>query len=415
MLPIRQTLEDLPRPAPQALAHSQRLTDHVHAEITAAGGVISFERYMELALYAPGLGYYSAGARKFGAAGDFVTAPELSPLFAQCLAAQCAQVLAELGGGDILELGAGSGRMAADMLNEFARLGTMPDHYLILEVSADLRERQREEISRRAPACLNKVKWLDQLPESISGVILGNEVLDALPVARFRRLADSFEEFCVTNTKEALIYSSHQRDPGFRWNDEERINQSLPDDKFAWCTRPASQELQAALSVIESTLSQPFNSGYESEICLRLPAFIYSLANALTRGALLLTDYGYPRAAYYHPDRHMGTLMCHYRQRAHGDPFLYPGLQDITAHVDFTAVADAGTGAGLELAGYTTQAHFLLALGIAERATDLRSAREVKLLTLPEEMGERFKAIGFTKGLAQVLRGFTLRDLSHTL
>lgn len=387
MLPIRQTFEDLPRPAPEALEHSERLREQIRAAIAAAGGVLSFERYMELALYAPGLGYYSAGARKFGAAGDFVTAPEISPLFAQCLAVQSSQVLTELGGGDILELGAGSGRMAADMLNELARLGTLPGRYLILEVSADLRERQREEITKHASAWIGKVQWLERLPETFTGVMLGNEILDALPVARFRRDADGFKELCVADA----------------------------EGGFAWQPRTAGGDLSTALAALDGSLPASLAEGYESEICLRLPAFIYSLAETLARGALLLTDYGYPRAGYYHPDRHMGTLMCHYRQRAHSDPFLYPGLQDITAHVDFTAVADAGTGAGLELAGYTTQAHFLLALGIVERATDLRSAREAKLLTLPEEMGERFKAIGFTRRIAQALPGFTLRDLSHTL
>lgn len=382
-----QPLAELPQPSPDALAHSARLTQHIRAEITAAGGAIGFERYMELALYAPGLGYYSAGARKFGAAGDFATAPELSPLFARCLAVQCAEVLHALGGGDILELGAGSGRMAAELLNELARLGMPPRHYLILEVSADLRERQREEIAEHAAACRDKVRWLERLPKNFSGVMVGNEVLDALPVCRFRRAAAGFEEFCVR----------------------------CAGGEFDWQLRPATGELQVALAALEASLPQPLAAGYSSEICLRLPPLIHSLAEALERGALLFTDYGYPRAAYYHPERHLGTLMCHYRQRAHDDPFLYPGLQDIAAHVDFTAVAEAGTSAGLQLAGYTTQAHFLLALGIAERAVDLNAARDVKLLTLPEEMGERFKAIGFVKGVAPVLRGFSLRDLSHSL
>ena len=387
VLPISQPLAELPRPSPEALKHSARLREYICAEIAAQGGAIGFERYMELALYAPGLGYYSAGARKFGAAGDFVTAPELSPLFGRCLAVQCAEVLAALGGGDILELGAGSGRMAADVLNELARLGVPPRNYLILEISADLRERQREEIAAHASAWQDKMCWLERLPEKFSGVILGNEVLDALPVRRFRRVAEGFEEFCVA-------------DEG---------------GKFVWRLRPAGAELQAVLMALETSLPKPFADSYCSEICLRLPAFINSLADILTHGALLLVDYGYPRAAYYHPDRHMGTLMCHYRQRAHDEPLLYPGLQDITAHVDFTTVAEAGTAAGLTLAGYTTQAHFLLALGLAEYSMDWQSARQAKLLTLPEEMGERFKAIGFTKTLEIPLRGFGLRDLSHSL
>lgn len=384
---ISQPFAELPLPAPAALAHSARLKEHISAELTAAGGVIGFDRYMQLALYAPGLGYYSAGARKFGAAGDFVTAPEISPLFARCLAVQCTEVLEALDGGDILELGAGSGRMAADLLHELVRLGAPPRNYLILEVSAELRARQQRTLAEQAPALFEKVTWLERLPESFSGVILGNEVLDALPVSRFRRAHQGFEELAV----------------------------ALEAGGFAWRLRPAPVQLQTALEVLEALLPVPLAEDYCSEICLRLPAFINSLSDALVRGALLFTDYGYARAAYYHPQRRMGTLMCHYRQRAHDDPFLYPGLQDITAHVDFTAVAEAATAAGLQLAGYTTQAHFLLALGIVERITDLKTGGEVKLLTLPEEMGEHFKAMAFIKELDIPFKGFSLHDLSRTL
>ncbi|MDE2070070.1 MAG: SAM-dependent methyltransferase [Gammaproteobacteria bacterium] len=383
----RQPLAELPSPSPDALVHSARLQERIRAEIQAHGGAMSFERYMDLVLYAPGLGYYSAGARKFGVAGDFVTAPELSPLFGRCLAVQCAELLKVLDGGDILELGAGSGAMAADMLAELATLGALPGRYLILEVSAELRERQRLTLAERAPALLQRVHWLERLPAAFSGVILGNEVLDALPVSRFRRATLGFEEYCVADR----------------------------GGEFVWQLQPGSADLQHALAALEADLPQPLAAGYSSEICLRLPLLIASLADALTHGALLFTDYGYARAGYYHSERHMGTLMCHYRQRVHADPFLYPGLQDITAHVDFTAMTQAATQAGLTLAGFTTQAHFLLALGIAERAVDLHTARAVKLLTLPEEMGERFKAIGFVKGVDLALRGFSLRDLSHSL
>jgi SAM-dependent MidA family methyltransferase len=388
LLPITQNLADLPVPAPEALEHSRRLAALVREAIGAAGGLIPFNRYMELALYAPGLGYYSAGARKFGAAGDFVTAPELSPLFSRCLARQCAEVLGDLGGGSILELGAGSGVMAADILLELHALGQLPEEYLILEVSAELKERQRATLATKAPVLATRVRWLEALPEGFSGVILGNEVLDALPVERFRKTAVGHDEFCVR----------------------------MEGESFAWVTRPAGVQLAATLAALETTLPAPLAPGYESELCPGAAPLVASLAARLERGALLLLDYGYPRAAYYHPDRSMGTLMCHYRQRAHGDPFLYPGLQDITAHVDFTAVAEAGTSSGLELAGYTTQAHFLMALGIAGFADmDMRSAQQVKLLTLPEEMGERFKAIGFTKGVNMPLRGFALRDLIRSL
>lgn len=386
---IIQPLADLPPPSPEALAHSGRVQALIRADLERAGGRIPFSRFMELALYAPGLGYYSAGARKFGAAGDFVTAPEISPLFSHCLGRQCAEVLAALKGGDVLELGAGSGAMAADLLLELERLERLPRKYLILEVSAELRQRQRIAIQKRAPKLVSRVEWLETLPPSFTGVMLGNEVLDALPVARFRKTGDGFQEFAVAAEGE-----------GFRWELAE-----------------PGEELGESLEELESDLPKPLAEGYVSEYCPTLAPLIASLAAALQRGAMLFTDYGYARSAYYHPDRSMGTLMCHYRQRAHGDPFLYIGLQDITAFVDFTAVAAAGTLAGLELAGYSTQAHFLLALGIGEAALNAgpEVLQQVKRLTLPEEMGERFKAIGFVKGLDLSLKGFGLRDLSRTL
>ncbi|HEX4299650.1 MAG TPA: SAM-dependent methyltransferase [Gammaproteobacteria bacterium] len=388
MSPISRTSAELPEPAPDALAHSRRVAGHIREAIQAAGGAIPFSRYMDLALYAPGLGYYSAGARKFGAAGDFITAPELSPLFSRCLARQCAEVLAEVKQASILELGAGSGVMAADMLLELQALGRLPAEYLILEVSGELRERQRQTLAAKATALASRVRWLDALPERFSGVIVGNEVLDALPVERFLKRPGGFDEYCVRAEGESL----------------------------AWSTRAAGEQLAATLAAFETTLPEPLKPGYVSEFNLGLMPLVSSLAATLKQGALLLLDYGYPRAAYYHHERSMGTLMCHYRQRAHDDPFLYPGLQDITAHVDFTAVAEAGTSSGLDLAGYTTQAHFLMALGVAGLAgADMRAAQQVKLLTLPEEMGERFKAIGFSKGIETALSGFTLRDLSRQL
>jgi SAM-dependent MidA family methyltransferase len=421
VLPISKTPADLPAPGPDALAHSAKLTEHIRAAICEAGGAVPFSRYMELALYAPGLGYYSAGARKFGAAGDFITAPELSPLFSRCLARQCAEVLGAMQAGSILELGAGSGVMAADILLELRALHKLPAEYLILEVSAELRERQRQTLASKATALASRVRWLDELPASFSGVILGNEVLDALPVERFLKRTGGFDEYCV----------------------------QIEGEGFAWSLRPAGTQLAATLAAFETTLPQPLASGYVSELNLGAMPLVSSLAASLEQGALLLMDYGYPRAAYYHPERSMGTLMCHYRQRAHDDPFLYPGLQDITAHVDFTMVAEAGTSSGLDLAGYTTQAHFLMALGVAGLAGEddvqgrtnaagdtpagmqaveqrreqlprisgaaLRAAQQVKLLTLPEEMGERFKAIGFTKGIETALSGFSLQDLSRQL
>jgi SAM-dependent MidA family methyltransferase len=389
MLSIRHKLDDLPLPDTEALAHSRRVMEHIHAAIQSHNGRLTFAEYMRLALYAPGLGYYSAGARKFGAAGDFVTAPELSPWFGRCLARQCAEVLAKLDGGSVLELGAGSGVMAADLLTELQRLDCLPREYLILEVSADLRQRQRELLQARVPELLPKLRWLDALPERLQGVILGNEVLDALPVRRFRVEGGEYQEFCVTDDGEGLRWELVQAPRSLHW----------------------------AVSQLETTSPLPLAEGYTSELCEALAPLFGSLGAMLEKGAALFIDYGHTRAAYYHPQRSMGSLMCHYRQRAHEDPFLYPGLQDITAHVDFTSVAEAATDAGFHLAGYTTQAHFLMALGIAEAAQggDSKAAREVKLLTLPEEMGERFKAIGFTKDMDIALTGFGLRDLSHTL
>lgn len=386
---------ELPEPPADARAHSARLVTRIRDEITVAGGMIPFARYMELALYAPGLGYYSAGTHKFGAAGDFVTAPELSPLFARCMARACATVLETLGGGSVLEVGAGSGAFAEAFLAELARRDRLPERYRILEVSADLRARQQERLGRTLPALAERIEWLAAPPrEPFTGVVLGNEVLDALPVERFRIMAGSIEQLCVG------------------WENE----------RFVWRARAAPAALAAAVRRIEEELGYRFAEGYESEICLMLPAFVHSCAQALERGLMLWADYGYPRRAYYHPERGCGTLMCHYRQRAHGDPFFWPGLQDITAWVDFTAVAEAATEAGFELLGYTTQAHFLLGEGIAEfmppptdEAARRGFARDVKLLTLPEEMGEAFKVIGFTRDLDVALGGFGVRDLAATL
>ncbi|MEJ2644521.1 MAG: SAM-dependent methyltransferase [Gammaproteobacteria bacterium] len=384
---------DWPAPPPEAVALSERLVAMMRAEMERAGGAIGFARFMELALYAPGLGYYSAGLRKFGQAGDFVTAPELSALFARCVARTCAPVLT--GGGDLLELGAGSGIMAADLLTELERLGALPGRYWILERSADLRERQRETLSRRAPDLAARVDWLDTLPAAgFQGVMVGNEVLDALPVERFRWRAAGAEELAVG-----------WAEPGFGWQ-----------------PRPAGRELVVAAAALaaETGLSE----GYVSEVNLQLGSWLGSLAERLGRGLILMIDYGYPRREYYHPERAGGTLMCHYRQRAHGDPLMLPGLQDITAHVDFTAVAEAAVAAGLDVLGFATQAHYLMDAGLdtllGERSPEdgaayLDLARQAKTLTLPGEMGERFKAIALGRGLDDTPVGFRLQDLRNRL
>ena len=380
----------LPAPSPDALAHSQRVTAHLRARVEAAGGWIPFSRYMEAALYAPGLGYYAAGSMKFGAAGDFVTAPEMTSLFGRTLAHVIAPVLAQTGG-EVLELGAGSGRLAVDVLGELERLGTLPAHYCILEISADLRARQQETLARELPHLRERVQWLDALPVHFSGVIFGNEVLDALPVERVNWTENG-----------PLVHGV-----------------TLDGDGFAWQDRPIDDPL---LRVRAHALN--LAPGYLTEINLAADALIGSLAHSLDRGLILMIDYGFSASEYYHPQRHMGTLRVHHRHHALDDPFYLPGLCDLTAHVDFSAVARAGEGAGLELAGYTGQANFLLESGLTEllmqtpptdAAAYLPQANAVQRLVSPAEMGELFKVIGFTRGDIAAPAGFARGDRRHSL
>lgn len=384
-------LRELPAPSADMAAHSAELLARIRDEIAAAGGVIDFARYMELALYAPGLGYYSAGARKLGSAGDFVTAPELSPLFSRCVARHCAALLAELGGGDLLEFGAGSGVMAADILLELERLQVLPAAYSILEVSADLRARQQDTLALRAPHLVPRVRWLDALPEDFVGVVLGNEVLDAMPVHRFRWRQGTVHEL------------------GVAWR----------DGALAW-TELASCHPRLAARVQEIATELP--DGYESEVNLAAEDWLHSVAGLLQRGVVLLFDYGFPRHEYYHPQRSGGTLMCHYRHRAHADPLILPGLQDITAHVDFTAMAAAATASGLDLLGFANQANYLLGNGLlelAQEAGDLRRqleiAAQLKRLTMPGEMGELFKVLVLGRGVATAGAGLAVRDERYRL
>ncbi|MES9856161.1 MAG: SAM-dependent methyltransferase [Sedimenticola sp.] len=385
----------LPLPEGDALEHSQRLTALIRREIELAGGELPFDRYMELALYAPGLGYYTAGSRKFGKGGDFVTAPEISPLFAQCLARQCAPLLKALGGADILEFGAGSGALVADLLIALEPLDALPERYLILELSPDLRMRQRETLTRRAPGLLSRVEWLDNLPsDGFRGVVLANEVLDAMPVQRFR--------VAVGEVSEEVV----------RWEDERFVTR--------WAA-PASPELSDAVAPLMESLSL---DDYESEINLRAVSWLQALGEIVSAGAVLLIDYGYPRAEYYHPQRDRGTLMCYYRHHTHPDPLLLPGLQDITAHVDFTAMAEAAQQAGFSVVGYATQTYFLMGCGLdqllaASDPNDLPShmalVQGAKRLTLPSEMGERFKVLGLTRNLDTPLVGFAMRNMCERL
>ena len=387
---------ELPELTPEEAAHSERLADRVREEIARAGGWISFARFMQMALYEPGLGYYSAGARKLGAAGDFVTAPEVAPVFSRCLAVQCAEVLRGLGGGDVLEIGAGSGAMAAAMLAEFDRLGTLPGRYCILDVSADLRERQRATLAQAVPQWLDRVEWLDRLPEAMQGVVVANEVLDAMPVERFAVRGGEINALGVT------------------WH----------FGRFEWSEIRAPAALRDAVHEVRLQQGDAWPEGYVSEVNLGLAPWLVSLGRALDRGVMLFVDYGLPRREYYSPERSDGTLLCHFRHRFHADPFARLGLQDITAWVDFTAVAEAGAAAGLALAGYATQAHFLIGNGIGEYVANVADldvvqrvnvSRQAMVLTLPGEMGERFKAVALAKGYDSPLRGFAVRDLRHTL
>ncbi len=376
--------------------HSALVRDHMASQINAAGGWLSFERFMDLALYAPGLGYYSGGAQKLGRDGDFTTAPEVSPLFGACVAVQCAEVLRSLGTGSVLEIGAGSGRLAADVLARLETQAQLPERYWILEISADLRQRQHQYLEKRLPHLLDRVHWLDRpLEEPFEGLILANEVLDALPVARFRWHANAVEEMGV----------------------------AIPEKEFAWAARPAD----AAMTKICHELSAAgggWDDGYVSEYCARIGAWTRAVTQCLRRGAVLWFDYGLPRAHYYLSERHEGTLVCHFRHRLSHDPFANIGLQDITAWVDFTRVAEASREAGFELAGFTTQAHFLAGLHIdqemrlaagSDENLFARLANQARQLMLPGEMGERFKAMAWLRGLDMPLSGFTLLDLRHSL
>jgi SAM-dependent MidA family methyltransferase len=390
--PMPLSLTGLPEPDADARAHSARLVDLISREIETAGGAIPFARYMELALYAPGLGYYSAGSTKLGAAGDFITAPELSPLFARCLARQAYEILDALGGGSLVEAGAGSGLMACELLAELERLDALPEQYAILELSADLRERQQALLRERVPQLMPRVAWLDRLPDrGFNGLVIANELLDAMPV------------HLVSAGRDAELHV------GCR------------DGRFAWTEGPiADAHLQLRVDALYRELGREnFAEGYRIEINLAMEAWIAAIAAGLERGALLVIDYGFPRREYYHPERRAGTLMCHYRHRAHDDPLILTGLQDITAHVDFTALAECAAAQGLSVTGYTSQAYFLLASGLQEIGAALADlpagertqlAQQIQRLTLPGEMGEKFKAIVLTRGLATPLTGFSLRD-----
>jgi SAM-dependent MidA family methyltransferase len=390
------SVKTLPMPDDMAQALSERLMKQMRRAIEQSDGRIPFDRFMEMALYAPGLGYYVAGSRKFGVSGDFITSPEVSPLFAQCIARQALQLLERLGEGDILEFGAGSGLLAADMLAELERLGKLPARYAILEISPELQARQRDTLRQRVPHLLPRVEWLQRLPQGFRGFVVANELLDAMPVSRFRIGAQGVEESFV-------VYD----DGGLK-------------ERFA------EPETPGLVRVVETLVQQGegLAEGYTSEINLRQASWIQALSQSMLSGVVILIDYGYCAREYYHPQRNRGTLMCHYHHRAHDDPFRWVGLQDITSNVDFTAAARSALEAGFHLGGYTTQAHFLLANGLDTLLADsdpddverhMALMQGVKRLTLPSEMGERFKVLGLLKGIDMQLQGFRLRDFCERL
>jgi SAM-dependent MidA family methyltransferase len=387
---------DLPALTPEEVAHSALLVERIRDVIESSGGWISFECFMELALYEPGLGYYSAGAVKLGRDGDFITAPEISPLFSRCLANQCIEVMDRLGAIDILELGAGSGVMAADILKELAAQHRLPERYLILEVSADLRERQRATLAEHVPEQLDRVAWLDAWPTDLRGVVLANEVLDAMPVERFR------------------VRGTQINSVGVTWQ----------LGRLDWSETHAPAALEKAVRAIEQGAGEALPDNYFSEVNLRLKPWMEGLTSSLRDGVALFIDYGLPRSQYYRHERSQGTLLCHYRHRFHDDPLINVGVQDIGAWVDFTGVAEAASDSGFSVAGFTTQAHFLIGCGIEQFLASLAEAdlkdrvqlaRQAMLLTLPGEMGERFKVIGLTKNYEHPLRGFSVRDLIGSL
>lgn len=386
----------LPEPDKVSVEHSDKLVAQIKQVIAAKGGAIPFSEFMNLALYTPAMGYYVAGQRRFGAEGDFVTAPELGDVFGQCLARQLAQVFEEIDSPcDILEFGAGSGRLAVTLVNELERLAALPEYYYILETSADLQQRQRQMLTEQLPQHSERFVWLDSMPEqAITGVVLANEVLDAMPV----------EMFAVDDEGIAQQYLVESVDESFQWN-----------------YRPADGQLAEQIGELE------LPAGYSSELNPAIKGWVEMIAQGLNQGVVLLIDYGFPRHEYYHPQRTGGTLMCHYRHHSHCNPLTLVGIQDITAHVDFTAVAEAAIASALDVLGYTTQANFLLGSGLADLLThadtddekitkqQLVKNHEIQLLTSPAEMGELFKIIALGKGIECELHGFAFRDMRGKL
>jgi SAM-dependent MidA family methyltransferase len=386
----------LPQADDISAAHSARAIEYLRARIEDAGGHISFAEFMHEALYAPGLGYYSAGSTKFGRDGDFITAPEVSSVFGRVLARQCAEILNGIEDAAVLEVGAGSGKLAIDMLGAFDDMNALPSAYYILEVSADLVERQQKRFHEDLPHLAERIHWLSELPADFEGVIVANEVLDALPIERFAKRNAEVLQLCV----------------------------SLQEDSFAWTEMQAPDHLNAFVGAIESDIGRVLEEGYTSEASLAAPQWIADLAVSLRRGAVFLFDYGVSRREYYATDRADGWLRCHFRHHAHDNPLIYPGIQDLTAWVDFSSLAASAVSNGLEILGYQTQSRFLMGGGLTIEmagfselpvAEQLALSGQIKTLTLPGEMGENFKCMALGRGMNKVPSTFRIADRTHTL
>ena len=390
--------QSLPVMTAEQKQYSEELQAVIRTELASQGNVISFEHFMQLALYHPELGYYTSTLNKLGAEGDFITSPEVSPIFGRCVANCCQQAVSLLEDGLMIEFVAGSGKLAADILMELQQRDSLPKAYWIIELSADLQQRQRNYLQNKVPDLLPIVQWHSSLPsEPVNAIVIANEVLDAMPVHRFH----------VDNEINAM---------GVQWSESQQHFQS--------CLMEADEQLKSAVKTLIQDYGQGWPAGYESELSLIQPAWIKTISAALNRGLLLLIDYGYGRAEYYQSQRSEGTLMCHFQHRAHNNPFTHIGQQDITAFVDFTRIAEAGVENGLKLSGYSTQCGFLLENGLEKMMPDpaqssitdmLGFSQQVKTLTMPTEMGERFKVMAMTKHLSLVLPGFEWQDQRHRL